>query len=53
MVKALRSAGSDVKYSEYRFSGHAFWNRAYGEEDLVDWIFAQKKLAKTSNNESN
>jgi hypothetical protein len=43
MVEALRGAGSNVKYTEYRFSGHAIWNRAYGEDGLIDWLFAQRK----------
>jgi predicted peptidase len=43
MVKALRAAGSDVKYTEYRSAGHAIWDRAYGEDGLIDWLFAQRK----------
>ena len=43
MVDALRAAGANVKYTEYRFSGHAIWNRAYSEDGLVDWLFAQRK----------
>jgi predicted peptidase len=43
MVEALRTAGSNVNYSEYRFSGHAIWDKAYGEKDLIDWVFAKRK----------
>ncbi|MFQ5569653.1 MAG: prolyl oligopeptidase family serine peptidase [Rhodothermales bacterium] len=34
MVEAFRSVGGDIKYSEYRFSGHAIWDRAYKETAL-------------------
>jgi len=43
MVKALRAVGSNVKYTEYRFSGHSIWDRAYFEDGLIDWLFAQRK----------
>jgi predicted peptidase len=43
MVEALRAAGSNIEYTEYRFSGHAIWDRAYGEDGLIDWLFAQRK----------
>jgi len=43
MVAALRAAGSNVEYTEYRFSGHAIWDRAYAENGLIDWLFAQRK----------
>lgn len=44
MVEALRATCSNVKYTEYRFSGHSIWNRAYGEDKLPDWLFAQRRL---------
>jgi predicted peptidase len=43
MVQALRAAGSNVKYTEYRFSGYAIWDRAHGEDELADWLFAQQR----------
>ena len=43
MVKALRAVGSNVNYTEYRFSGHSIWDRAYFEDGLIDWLFAQRK----------
>ena len=43
MVAALRAVGSNVEYTEYRFSGHAVWDRAYAEDGLIDWVFAQRK----------
>jgi predicted peptidase len=43
MVEALRAVGANVKYSEYRFSGHAIWDQAYEDKGLIDWIFAQRK----------
>jgi hypothetical protein len=43
MVEALRSVGADIEYTEYRFSGHAILERAYSEDGLRDWKFAQRK----------
>jgi len=43
IVEALEAAGSDIKYTEYRFSGHRVWDRAYGEDDLIDWLFSQQR----------
>lgn len=43
LVEALRAAGGEVRYTEYDHSGHAIWNRAYGDDDLVEWLFGQRK----------
>jgi predicted peptidase len=29
--------------AKYRLSGHAIWDRAYAEDGLIDWLFAQRK----------
>lgn len=42
MVAAIRSAGGAVRYSEYAGMGHNIFERAYGEPELVDWLFAQR-----------
>ena len=43
MVRALQAVGADVRYTEYRFSAHAIWDRAYSETELVDWLFSHRK----------
>jgi len=43
MVEALKAAGSSIKYTEYPGVGHNSWDKAYGEKDLTDWLFAQTR----------
>jgi predicted peptidase len=43
IVAALKAAGSSVKYTEYPGVGHNSWDKAYGEKDLTDWLFAQTR----------
>lgn len=43
MADALRDAGGEVRYTEYAGVGHDSWTRAYAEEDLWLWLFAQKR----------
>ena len=43
IVKALREAGGDPKYTEYPGVGHYSWDRAYRDPKLIEWLFAQKK----------
>lgn len=43
MVEALRAAGSDVRYTEYRGVGHGSWDRAYAEEALWTWLFEKRR----------
>lgn len=43
MVEALKNAGGDVQYTEYVNVGHDSWNRAFGEPELLTWMFGQKR----------
>lgn len=43
MVKALEDAGGKPRYTEYDTLGHRCWQQAYGEPELLPWLFAQKK----------
>ena len=43
MADALRKANGDVRYTEYPGVGHGSWDRAYAEEELWRWLFAQKR----------
>jgi predicted peptidase len=42
MVEALRSAGGNVRYTEYEGVGHNSWDPAYAEPELASWLFAQR-----------
>lgn len=46
MVAALEKAGGEPKYTEYPGVGHNSWTRAYGEEDLWTWLFAQRRTSE-------
>jgi len=43
MVKALRDAGGNPKYTEYPGVGHYSWDRAYRDPELIEWLFAQSR----------
>lgn len=43
MVAALRTVNSSVRYTEYPDVGHNVWIRAFGERDLPEWLFAQRR----------
>lgn len=43
MVSALRSAGADVRYTEYPQAGHRAWVPAYGDPGLATWILSQRR----------
>ena len=42
LVAAMRAAGSSPHYTEYADLGHGAWDRAYGDEELWNWLFAQR-----------
>ncbi len=41
MNDALRSAGGDVRYSEYPGVDHDSWNKAYAEPELLTWMLSK------------
>lgn len=43
--EALKAVGANVRYTEYEGVGHNSWDRAYGEERLWMWLFAQRRTA--------
>jgi len=43
MVKTLRDAGGNPKYTEYPGVGHYSWDRAYRDPELIEWLFAQSR----------
>jgi len=42
MIKAIKRAGGNPKYAEYKGVGHGSWIRAYKEKALLEWLFEQK-----------
>jgi len=45
IVKALRDAGGNPKYTEYPGVNHYSWDLAYRDPELVAWLFSQKRGA--------
>ncbi len=45
MIKAIRKAGGEPKYTEYADEGHAVWTKAFSEPDLLPWVFAESRRA--------
>lgn len=43
MVRALRDAGADVRYTEYAGVRHNSWDRAYAEPALMPWLLGQRR----------
>jgi predicted peptidase len=41
-ARALKEAGGEPKYTEYKGQGHAVWGPAYEEPELVEWLFSQQ-----------
>jgi poly(3-hydroxybutyrate) depolymerase len=39
MIAALQAAGGHPKYTEYPNGGHAIWDQAYTEPELLPWMF--------------
>ncbi|MBI3854959.1 MAG: prolyl oligopeptidase family serine peptidase [Planctomycetes bacterium] len=42
IVAALKAAGGSPRYTEFPGVGHGCWDQAYGEADLLPWLFSQK-----------
>jgi lysophospholipase L1-like esterase/dienelactone hydrolase len=45
MIAALKAAGGSPLYSEYPYIKHDSWTTAYGEPELLPWMFAQRRGA--------
>lgn len=43
MIEALREAGQEPDYTEYRGVGHNSWDRAYNDPELIDWMLSQRR----------
>ncbi|MEQ1861335.1 MAG: GDSL-type esterase/lipase family protein [Chthoniobacteraceae bacterium] len=43
LIAALQAAGGAPLYSEYPYVKHDSWTNAYGEPELLAWMFAQRR----------
>jgi predicted peptidase len=43
MADALKKAGANVKFSLYPEANHNSWDPAFAEEELLPWLFSNKK----------
>jgi predicted peptidase len=43
MVAALRAAGGKPKYTEFPDAGHDIVEQTYNNDELFEWLFAQKR----------
>ena len=44
MSQAIKDAGGSlIKYTEYPGVGHDSWTQTYANDEVLDWLFAQKK----------
>jgi predicted peptidase len=42
MNAALKTAGGNVRYTEYPGVGHNSWDQTYEDPELAKWMFEQK-----------
>jgi predicted peptidase len=43
MIEAIKKAGGEPKYDEYKGVGHNSWEKAYGTDELYEWLLKQSK----------
>ncbi|MES2790225.1 MAG: alpha/beta hydrolase-fold protein [Planctomycetota bacterium] len=43
MIQAIKQAGGQTNYTEYKGVGHNSWAPAYADPKLLEWMFAQKR----------
>lgn len=43
MVQALKKAGAKVKFTLYPNANHNSWDPAFAEQELLSWLFSQRK----------
>ena len=44
MAAALRHVGAPVRYTELPGGNHNAWDPAYGNQELSEWLFAQRRI---------
>ncbi len=46
MIAAIKEAGGNPRYSEYKGVGHSVWHKAFADPELLNWVFSQKLSAR-------
>jgi predicted peptidase len=46
MMKQLKKAHANLRYTEYHKSDHEVWNKAFAEPELLPWLSSQKRNAQ-------
>jgi predicted peptidase len=49
MIAALKQAGGEPRYTEYKGVGHNAWTETYSNEKVLKWMFEQKREEKQNN----
>jgi len=44
MVDAIKQAGGSPRYTEYPNTGHNAWSATYSNQEVYDWLFAQRRV---------
>jgi hypothetical protein len=47
MMRQLKKAKAEVRYSEYRKVGREVWTKALAEPELVSWLAAQRRSSSS------
>lgn len=43
MVETIKKAGGNVRYKEFKETGHNSWDAAYGTKRAINWLLKQRK----------
>jgi len=46
MIAAVRKAGGSPNYTEYKNVGHYCWDKTYGNDEVLRWLFTQTRQLK-------
>lgn len=44
MVAALKKAGGEPRYTEYKGIGHDSWTQTYANQEVHDWLFSKRRV---------
>lgn len=50
MVSALKALGGNIKYTEFTDFGHNVWDYAFQSDEVLDWMFSQRRTSVTDRN---
>lgn len=51
MIDAIKKSGGDPKYTEYPDAGHDSWTATYSNDEVLEWMFAQRLKTRGSSSE--